>query len=245
VQPVLGSYFVREDLVMPADNPASAIDNFSIGVNSNIINQGLSSLYRSGVMHFTAANFKKDAGAKVYFGPNATAAETGIVNGDIRTVLSPNSPATFEITNGTAGSEATLEYQGAAMDVDIYLNNAWKTMFHAKVDIKAGVLLTVVDQKVHMTIEGTPELTIHELLDLNVSLGSGGNVLNIFAGKALIETIVNQLIGFAIPQVAESFMVIDVPDIEGPVGTKVITTTEGIEANNGKHLGFSMGMNLE
>ena len=53
------------------------------------------------------------------------------------------------------------------------------------------------------------------------------------------------IIDYAIPQVAETSLTIDVPDIDGPFGTKVITTTESINANNGEHLGFSMGLNLE
>lgn len=245
VEPLLGSYFVRDELLLPADNTASAIDNFSIGINANIINQGLASLYRSGIMHFTVASFKKDGGPKVYFGPDATALEPGIVKGDLRMVLMPNSPATFEMQQGSAGSQATLEYRGAAMDIQIFQNAAWHTLFHAQVDIRAGVLLSVVDQKVHMTIQGTPQIDIRELLDFNVSVEGSNSQFNLFIGRAAVETMVNQLLGFAIPQVADSFLVIDVPDIPGPLGTRVITTTEGIEANNGAHLGFSMGLNLQ
>ncbi len=249
VSSTLGTFFKRNDVLVPADNPSTPDDNFSIGISANVINQGLASIYRSGLMHFTVSNFKKDGTTKIHYGPDATDGEIGVQNGDTRVVLIPKSPATFEMKQGGSGAQATLRYQGAIMDIDLYENNAWKTIFHAKVNIKAGVLMVEEDKKFHMTVDGTPRLEILELMDMNLSAGgtkngTTGNV-TLFISKMFLESAIALIIDYAIPQVAETSLTIDVPDIDGPFGTKVITTTESINANNGEHLGFSMGLNLE
>lgn len=249
VPSTLGTYFKRNDVLVPSDNPLTPDDNFSIGISANVINQGLASIYRSGLMHFTVSNFKKDGTTKIHYGPNVTNDDVGIQNGDTRVVLIPKSPAIFEMKQGGSGAQATLSYQGATMDVDIFENNAWKTIFHAKVNIKAGVLMIEKDKKFHMTVDGTPRLEILELMDMNLSAGGTKNgvtgTITLFVGKVFLESAIALIIDYAIPQVAETSLTIDVPDIDGPFGTKVITTTESINANNGEHLGFSMGLNLE
>lgn len=245
----LGTYFKRNDVTIPYDDPSISGDNFSIGISSNIINQGLASIYRSGMMHFTVSNFKKDGGPNVLFGPDASVGATGLQNGDARVVLIPKSPAIFEMIEGTSGTQASLQYQGATMDIEIYDAGVWKKLFHAKVNIKAGVLMTVVNKKFHMTIDGNPKLEILELLDLSLS-GSGtkgtfSGSFGVIVSKVFLESAINLVIQYAIPMVAESNLVIDVPDIPGPLGSTVITSTENIQANGGQHLGFSMGFNLQ
>lgn len=244
VPPTLGSLFVPIDLAMPTDNPSTSVDNFSIGISSNIINQGLASIYRSGMMHFTITTYEEN-GTNLFFGPNAKNGLTQMTEGKMRVVLIPHSPATFKMQQGPSGTQATLEYYGAEMDIDIYQQGQWNKMFHAVVDIKSGVLLSVVDKQVHMTIEGIPQITVRELLDFHLQMSGSNGSLNWFIGKAFFEESVKLLLEYAIPRVAESYMNISVPDIAGPNGTNVITTTESIEANNGAHLGFSMGLNLE
>ncbi|NRB42971.1 MAG: hypothetical protein HRU20_31640 [Pseudomonadales bacterium] len=135
------------------------------------------------------------------------------------------------------------------MNIEKFDGERWKNYFTLNVHVQIGVMLEVVDEKVNISFVGAPSLQVIDMIN-NTGLPFSERLLNGFLD------IVSY---FAFPALSEKIMEIDVPDIDQAmieallgggeesdftIEGKVETTTQFIEANNGKHLSFGMGLNL-
>lgn len=239
VSEVLGAKFVESSLNDPLDDASSTTDNFSIALNQNIINQALSSFYNVGLTHFT---YWLPLGV-VELGPGAT--DAWGADGDKRLLLDPKSPPTFDIRSGsgaTAGTvQATLSYTGAALRMQTKAGSGWNNDITIDVDIEAGVLMRLNNQKLEMTLLGTPDLKIN-----NIDLPD-----NVAFIEPLVQPVVDIALNLFVPAITDTFLEIDLTALEtgdlvelSDPNKKLVISTEGLEANNDAHLGFSMGINI-
>jgi hypothetical protein len=231
VKPALGSYYVNDLPSLPVvpDNGSS----LAVTVNSNLINQGLLAAYNIGATHITVMD------EEVFLGTDAT--DSLGDEGDIRVELYPSSPGQFFL-EGVDVNKAYLEYNGAVLTISIKDNNEWRELFLADVDIKAGVILSVRDSKLYMTIAETPTFSIRRITDLKakrkVVTPFGTFYFAIKLSGVLIESLVREAILFGIPYVAESELKIDISKLNLPAKL----TTEKLTTEGG-HLGFDIGVN--
>ena len=112
--------------------------------------------------------------------------------------------------------------------------------------------MRVEDNLFKMTLSGTPQLEVIDVVDNT----------NIPFSETLLTGFLDLVTMFALPQLTDKFMEIDVPDIDQALLEQLMagndneddedgftlegsveTTTQFIEANNGKHLSFGMGLN--
>lgn len=233
---LLGSRYVTEEVLHPA-NTGSEID---MAINVNIINQALMSMYRSGVTHITVTNLKVDGKALVHFGPSISDSYPA-QHGDMRVELVPHTPGLFEMAQGDTGTQATLYYRNAQMLIETYRNGSWETDFDVAVDIRAGVLMNIAEGEFRMTILGTPELTVNSIQAKGANKLLPDNVL-----RQLVQFGVDLLMTVAVPQISDTFAGFRIPALPvGDAGHQLQVTSEGLEANNGKHLGFGFGLSVE
>lgn len=234
---VLGSRYTTNEVLHPVDS-GSQID---MSINVNIINQALMSMYRSGITHITVTNLKTDGKSLVHFGPSVSDSYPA-QSGDTRVELVPQTPGMFEMRNGTTGTQATLYYRNAQMNIETYRSGTWERDFEVAVDIRAGVLMKAVDGKFQMTILGTPDLTINAINTLN-----GPSYLPDSVLKKLVQFGVDMVMNVAIPQIAETYTEIALPAIPGIEGSnqEIIMVTDKIEANNNAHLSFGIGLSVQ
>ncbi|CAA0105078.1 Uncharacterised protein [BD1-7 clade bacterium] len=238
ISQVLGSLYYEDDLLAPINNLESSTDNFAIAIHHNIVNQALASFYEAGLMHFTMlpGSTAGEQGTPLFLGANATD-ELGS-NGNTRVRLIPNSPATVELS-GEETTQATIRYTNATVKTETRRDGAWDTDFTLVVDIQAGVLLSLDGQVLETTLLGSPQLEIKD-----VETPDGLEFI-----EPLIQPLADLITDGLLPLVTNTALRLDLTEFELPLElsdpTKALQlSTEGIEANNGRHLSFSTGINL-
>ena len=230
----LGSYYVKGDLPEPINDLNSDEDNLAVTVNANIINQALTSLYSTGNTHINImpkSLLSKPKLTDIYLGPGAIDDAMGY-NYNLKLELIPSGPGMFKFS-GDNTSQASLTYHDAELRVASKVGGQWKDMFVLNVHISAGVLMHVRDDKFYMTISGSPDFKINSVVNHSIVPISDG----------VLTWVMDSMIGWAIPQIAQTELEIDIPDIEGE-GYDFSTSVTTQEFNtDGGHLNFSMGLN--
>lgn len=247
---VLGSRYVIE----PVLHPVASDSKVDMAVNINMVNQALMSLYRSGMSHITVTSSKfEDADGKnsnVHFGPNITDS-FAFENGDKRVALIPRSPGTIEMRTGVSGTQATIYYRNAKMNIETFKSNQWKRDFTVAVDMRIGVLMMAENDKFQIKVLGVPELTIN-----TIAIGNNDDYIydndNMHFGvaneavKALVQFGVNMVLNVAIPRLSEEIGEWEYPGIPIPESDDgIFMTTKNISANNNQHLNFALGMEIK
>lgn len=221
----LGSYYVKDPIPAPINDTSSTVDNFAVTVNANMINQALTSLYSTGSTHLSIL------GDTIYQGPGRIDDSVGN-NTNIKLELIPAGPGIFELT-GNDTSQASLSYDEAELRIAMKTDGQWNNMFVINVDISAGVLMEVRDDKFYMTISGSPDFKINSV--------TNNTILPVNEG--LLTWALDKMIKWGIPQVAQTEFEIDIPDIKSD-GYEFETEVSTEEFNTeGGHLNFSMGLN--
>ncbi|CAA0112338.1 Uncharacterised protein [BD1-7 clade bacterium] len=229
----LGSYYIDE----PLGDYLGGNSNLQVNVNSNLINQGLNTLYSIGMTHLTLTF----ADTKVHFGPDKVGSDYG-KDGDRKMELVPAGPGTIRFYGSTT-NQAAIDYRNAKMRVFDKKDGEWEQVFYADVDISAGVLMRASDNVFKMTINQTPNIIVNDLEQTGSLIHLGGLKLKV-PDNVLKEIILGGL-NLIYPFLSETELSIDIPnvDIEGsPVIGKV--TTDDFSTSSG-HLKFTMGVNAE
>lgn len=250
VPSILGSRYTTKAVLDPVDS-GSVLD---MAINVNIINQALASMYLSGVTHITVTSLSADGGkALAHFGPSISDTYPAI-SGDKRVELVPRTPGVFEMKEGTNGTQASLYYRNAQMNIQTYNGTDWKNDFVVEVDMRIGVIMTTLNDRFQLKVLGTPELVINTIrikdspnYIYNETSGSSSTNINIGADlvKGAVQFAVNLVLNVAIPQVAEQVAELEFPGIaipETPDGMYMSSKT--LKANNGEHLEFGFGMEI-
>ena len=153
-------------------------------------------------------------------------------NNNIKLELIPAGPGIFTFS-GNNTSQASLSYNEAELRIAKKSNGHWGNMFVINVDISAGVLMAVRDDKFYMTISGSPDFRINSVTN-NTFLP---------VNEGLLTWALDKMIKWGIPQVAQTEFEIDIPDIQGD-GYDFTTEVSTEDFNtDGGHLNFSMGIN--
>jgi hypothetical protein len=217
IPPALGSFYVADDPL-----PTKADEGASLGVvvNANVINQALLAMYNTGATHLTMLDGKMHTGLGV-------TDELGDEN-SLRVELNPSSPGEFYL-EGETTDQAFLAFRGAEMSVSRKTSGSWDSIMRLNVDIKAGVKMAVVDDFMTLTIAGTPEYVINHMDDL----AFGRNNITALVGTGIVEFLVERIIEWGIPQVADTHLKIDVSKL----GVSDKLYTESAKSYHG-HLNF-------
>ncbi|CAA0101190.1 Uncharacterised protein [BD1-7 clade bacterium] len=212
--------------------------NLRVNVNSNVINQGLDTLYSIGMTHVTVNLSDR----KVLFGPEAIGDDDG-KNGDRMLELVPSGPGSI-FFHGTDTNQADIGYRNATMRVSEKKDGKWEQLFFANADIEAGVLMEARDKIMAITINQSPNLQINNLVQTGPLLDLGFFKLNV-PDETLIRIV---QFGFDIlyPYLSNTELKIDIPNLESELdnGQKVSSevTTDAFDTGNG-HLRFNMSIN--
>lgn len=245
VDSVLGSYFVPEALIAPTGN--SQVD---LSLNSNLINQALTSMHLSGVTQIHILS-KAVNGESVFFGPQATD-DLAVANGTLRVVLIPNAPASFKMQqDDNTGTQAQINYRNAEMQLETYKNGQWHREIDLQVDMSLGVLMAAEQGKFEITILGTPDLTINTMRfkGKDYIYKENDNGFFAIAGavvKAIVQKGVDLVLNIATPQITQNMLNWDWPamPIEG-TDKQIVIKTEDLRANNNRHLQFALTIEVE
>ncbi|MCY4045574.1 MAG: hypothetical protein OXE99_10900, partial [Cellvibrionales bacterium] len=217
IPPALGSFYVDDEPL-----PSKADEGASLGVvvNANIVNQALLAMYNTGATHLTLLDGEMHTGLGVTDGLGS--------ENSLRVELNPSSPGEFYL-EGESTDQAFLAFRGAEMRVSRKEAGEWSTLMRLNVDIKAGVKMAVIDDFMTLTVAATPEYVINHMDDLEF----GGTNLSGFLGREVIEFLVERIIEWGIPLVADTHLKIDVSKL----GVSDKLYTESARSHQG-HLNF-------
>ena len=227
VKPSLGSYYIDTPLPELLDDTSTSEDNLAVTVNMNMVNQVLNTLYSIGMTHLTITA----ADEQIHFGPDAVGDDMG-ADGDLKVELTPSGPGIMKLS-GTQTNQGTLTYNEAQMTIYRKASGAWSPLFAVNVDISAGVLMWVDDQVFNMTINGSPDFRINSVKNYTI----------LPISDELLSFAVDLMIMWGIPQVADTHLTIDIPDVDNPDYSFTTEVTTKDFSTEGGHLSFSMGIN--
>ena len=222
----LGSYYVSGELPELLDDPSTEDDNLALTVSSNMMNQGLDALYNIGMTHITVTAADK----KIYFGPNAVGNEIGSY-GDMKIELIPASPGTLRFIDSDT-SQAIVNYNDAELVISRKDAGVWKPLLVVNADITAGIIIKVQNEVFNVAIQGTPDLQINTVV----------NNSSFKISDTVVKFMLNLMLEFAIPVVANFSQDIVIPDID--VNEKNLDISVKVKdfSLRGKHLSFNMGI---
>jgi hypothetical protein len=203
VPPALGSRYVQAtppdlDVQTPDGTPFDA----GAAVSSNLVNQALLSAYRAGLLHLTLdGNRGITAEGLADLAPELEAA----AGEELRFKIVPYSPPSASI-RGTVTALASLGMDEFDFRLEMLLNNEWKLIFDARLDMEVPFDVGVTEEnKLKISFEQVPSVKVWSF--------TVGGVISV--DPAFVQATVDRLLPRALPYLADIIEEIPIPSYEG------------------------------
>ena len=214
----LGSRYV--DAAVPdlgVQTPGGVAYSAGAAMSVNLVNQALLSAYRAGLLNLTLDGNRGITPAGL--ADLAPELEVMANPNDLRFVILANSPPAATI-RGTSTALASLGMDEFDFRLEMFLNNQWKLVFGAHLDMQVPFDVGVTaENKLHVSFEQVPTVNVWSVDD--------GGIIAI--DPAFVQATLDRLLPRAMPYIANIIEEIPIPSYAGygihvkglwPVGTE-------------------------